>query len=68
MNKAIMLAAGFKKEVELYEHGFCPFCEQKVDLLGFKNRQSAKEYVISGLCQTCQDKQFNQKENDNGED
>lgn len=38
--------------------GKCPFCEQVVDVNSFRNEISKKEFRISGLCQTCQDKMF----------
>lgn len=37
-----------------------PFgCGKPVDVKEFKDVLSAKEYYISGLCQTCQDSVFN---------
>lgn len=35
---------------------FCSFC--KSIIFGFKDRLSAQEFRISGLCQECQDKSF----------
>jgi len=35
--------------------GLCPFCGEVVDLEGFRDRRSLREYQISGLCQKCQD-------------
>ena len=34
----------------------CPFCGVVPE--GFRDLLSAKEYVISGLCQDCQDETF----------
>jgi len=58
MNKDIMKAAGFNKEVKLVNNGYCPFCESEFDPLSFRDELSLKEYLISGICQTCQDKIF----------
>jgi hypothetical protein len=38
--------------------GKCPFCEQTVDIEQFRDESSRKEFKISGLCQSCQDKFF----------
>ena len=35
---------------------FCKWCGKEVK--GFKDKLSAKEFRISGLCQECQDKTF----------
>ena len=58
MNDKIMKDLGFEKEVELKNNNCCPFCKTKIDLTKFKDPLSFKEYKISGLCQTCQDKMF----------
>jgi len=36
--------------------GICTKCKQSVS--GFRNRESVKEYQISGMCQECQDEMF----------
>ena len=38
------------------KHNICTWCEEKAVV--FKNALSEKEYSISGLCQSCQDKTF----------
>lgn len=58
MNKAIMKAAGFGKEVEMVENGYCPDHGEKIPIQGFKDDLSRKEFTISGLCQECQDSVF----------
>lgn len=58
MNKDIMKAAGFEKEVALVENNQCPFCHQSVALDSFRDAISKREFAISGLCQSCQDKTF----------
>lgn len=59
MNQEIMKAAGFGKEVELVNQHYCPFCRVKVNpKKDFRDELSRKEYKISGLCQSCQDKMF----------
>lgn len=56
MNKNIMIAAGFGNEVKLVESGKCPICREVVDLSKIKDKISEKEFLISGICQKCQDK------------
>jgi len=38
--------------------GLCPFCGEVVDVEGFRDRRSLREFQISGLCQKCQDEFF----------
>lgn len=58
MNEEIMIAAGFEEEVKLIKTGFCPFCLNKVLPDSFRDARSKREFVISGLCQKCQDETF----------
>jgi len=58
MNKGLMKAAGFKKEVTLVEAGRCPFCRKVVKQADFKDDLSRREFQISGVCQKCQDETF----------
>lgn len=58
MNKDIMIAMGFKAEVNQIEAGCCPICKHTIDPDSFRDELSKKEYKISGLCQECQDKIF----------
>ena len=62
MNKDIMNAIGFSKEVRAVEKGDCPFCGDPIVLIEFKDDLSRKEYEISGLCQSCQDETFKKEE------
>lgn len=39
----------------------CSFCGGEVE--GFRDRLSAREYRISGLCQDCQDETFGKDDN-----
>ena len=59
MNKELMLKVGFKKEVELVETGKCPFCAEPINLKDFTDKESLREFSISGICQSCQDTTFN---------
>lgn len=58
MNKDLMRQAGFGKAVDAVEAGLCPSCGRKIDVEDFRDALSKREYKISGLCQTCQDKVF----------
>lgn len=51
----------FPKLYALIEKGFCPMCRKKIKEEDFENEISKKEYSISGMCQTCQNKQFGRK-------
>lgn len=63
MNKNIMTQCGFGKEVEAVEAGNCPFCGKVIHPnTEFKDELSLREYKISGICQTCQDKTFSEPE------
>lgn len=46
-----------------YVPGECPCCQKKIG--SFKDLQSEREYTISGLCQDCQDKNFEEDCEDN---
>ena len=58
MNKELMIALGFEKEVRMVENGRCPFCGEQVDVSEFRDELSLREFYISGLCQRCQDEFF----------
>jgi len=58
MNKEIMNAIDPSFVLEV-ENGNCPFCHQQIDKTKFKDELSVKEFGISGMCQVCQDKIFN---------
>jgi len=58
MNKEIMKACGFAKEVKCVEEMRCPGCEKPINAKEFRDEISKKEYHISGLCQKCQDSIF----------
>ena len=62
MNKEIMKAAGFGKEVRMVEEGKCPSCSAKVEVGEFRDEISVREFKISGLCQKCQDEVFGAEE------
>ena len=55
-----MKAMGFKREIDEVSKGICPFCHKVVKAEDFKDNLSRKEYGISGLCQICQDKTFDE--------
>lgn len=56
MNREIMKQAGFAKELEAIDSGKCPTCNKPVGK--FRDELSCKEFVISGMCQDCQDDIF----------
>lgn len=42
----------------LVDKGKCPFCEKEITEGEFRDALGKKEYMISGLCQACQDDMF----------
>ncbi len=52
------VAEVFPNEVEKVKEGFCSLCGEEVDTSEFRDKQSIKEYKISGVCQECQDRVF----------
>ena len=40
---------------EYKEKGLCPFCKEPVNKDNFRDDLSYQEYLISGMCQSCQD-------------
>ena len=62
MNKEIMKAVGFGKEVDMVDHDICPFCTKPINFMDFKDELSRREYAISGICQSCQDSTFGGEE------
>ena len=58
MNQDIMKAAGFSEEVELVNQKKCPICKEDIDEKKLRNQISKDEYLISGMCQACQDELF----------
>jgi hypothetical protein len=62
MNKDIMRACGFGKEVAAVDAGKCPMCGNPVHTDDFVDELSVREFRISGLCQSCQNDVFNAEE------
>lgn len=56
MNTSILRALGRTKELERIEKGLCPTCGGSIG--EFRDELSKREYSISGMCQTCQDRVF----------
>lgn len=53
MNRKIMEAMGFNKELKRINAGFCPTCGKEIG--AFRDALSKREFEISGMCQVCQD-------------
>ena len=66
MNEDIMRKMGFAREVLKTHLGICPICNHPVED-NFKDELSKREYKISGMCQTCQDKIFGAPDEDSAE-
>lgn len=43
---------------ERRENGQCPFCGKDMSNPSFRDELSKKEFMISGICQECQDNYF----------
>ena len=61
MNRDIMNKGGFGAWVDKVKSGNCPVCNSPVNTDEFKDELSIKEYQITGMCQQCQDKFFNEE-------
>jgi len=48
----------FYDREEKITNNLCVFCGRKVTPDSFRNRESLREYTISGLCQECHNKVF----------
>lgn len=58
MKKYLSIGEGVKAYVRLRNEGKCPFCEKDMNdptNRVFRDELSAKEFHISGMCQSCQD-------------
>jgi hypothetical protein len=62
MNREILERLGFTKEMQLVENRQCPLCEVTINVNDFKDELSVKEFIISGMCQKCQDSIFTEPE------
>jgi len=62
VNKEIMKAMGFEREVRMAEEGLCPFCGKEVNIDDFRDKISLKDFGVTGLCQGCQDKTYGEEE------
>ena len=58
MNRDLIEKSGFSEEMKMVENRQCPLCGEKININDFKNDLSIKEFTISGMCQKCQDKIF----------
>lgn len=47
---------------KLIEEHRCPMCKKSIDMQGFKDKLSYKEFMISGMCQVCQDSIWGEKD------
>lgn len=52
----------FPKEVELVKDGKCPGCKQPININEFRDVKSKKDYLITGMCQKCQDEIYGVEE------
>lgn len=58
MNKEIIEKL-FPDALRRMEAGRCPICAKVIKPEEFRTELDVKEYKISGMCQSCQDKAFN---------
>ena len=62
MNENIMRSLGFGDHVDHVKAGLCPFCKKQIDPSEFRTELDRREWKISGICQSCQDKTFTEPE------
>jgi len=59
LEKQTQLEKLFPEEINALKQNKCPFCKKEINVeKEFRDSLSKKEFNISGLCQTCQDKTF----------
>tara|TARA_Y100000031_G_C7897286_1_gene237897 strand:+ start:98 stop:316 length:219 start_codon:yes stop_codon:yes gene_type:complete len=58
VNSDLLRSIGFGTEANRVNEKKCPFCGKDVANGTFKDEVSRKEFNISGLCQSCQDRTF----------
>ena len=59
--KKRMRNLGFAEQVDNLEQNLCVFCKSnKIKPEDFKDNLSRREFEISGMCQECMDKIFDQ--------
>ena len=61
MNEEIIKAIFGNEIMNRLNNHLCPMCGQKIDESDFRDELSKREYEISGMCQQCQDKIFNEE-------
>jgi hypothetical protein len=50
------LESVFPGTVKAIDNNQCPLCQ--AEITSFRDAESEREYEISGMCQSCQDKTF----------
>ena len=58
LNKPVFKMKEFAEEKHMVEEDVCVFCKTHIKEDDFKDELSKREYSISGMCQTCQDRLF----------
>ena len=58
MNRDILQSVGFYDQLDRINEGLCPICGVEIDPREFHDPLSKREFEISGLCQKCQYKVF----------
>jgi predicted RNA-binding Zn-ribbon protein involved in translation (DUF1610 family) len=56
----------FPAKADAVKKHICPTCGAKITT--FRDEASRKEYAVSGMCQTCQDKYFDAGEEEEEEE
>lgn len=59
MNEDIIKSLFGEQIIDRLQNNECPMCGHKIDIAEFVDDLSRREFEISGLCQKCQDKIFN---------
>jgi len=61
LEEAVLMGMIPKTFVDNLKHRRCPLCGKSTKNLIFKDKLSEREFIISGMCQECQDNVFNEK-------
>jgi hypothetical protein len=58
MSKNLLEECGFLDDSDTTEKKHCPLCKNIINMKDFKDEISRREFLISGMCQKCQDDFF----------
>jgi len=58
MSKNMLEECGILDDFDTAKKKYCPLCKNVINMHDFKDEISRREFLISGMCQKCQDDFF----------